>query len=355
MPRRLLAAAVAALALIAAGCGGGDEPSTAPPTTTAATSTGDTGTAQPRLRVGLVIGSGRSDVPSLDLLAREGLQRAQDQLGVAVRVLTSRTVADYRRNLTALARRDYDLVIAVGRQRSAALAAIAARFPAAQFAIVDAGQEDLKRLPANVRGLRFREQEAGYLAGYLAGLVTQHESGSRQVIGSVGGRKIPSVDRYIAGFQAGAKAANPEVTTLNAYANDFDDQAKCKEIALDQIARSARVVFQVAGECGLGALAAAGEKNVRGIGSDVDQRYLGPHVLTSAVKKADVAVFQTVLALREGRYQGGEDVVFDVASGGVGLGEVASDVPADLVSQVSRIQAEIAAGEIAGIPETVAP
>lgn len=354
MPRRLLASVLAALALLAAGCGGDDQPSSAASPTTTAVSSRDTGNAPARIRVGLVIGSARSADPSLDLLAREGLERAQNQLGVDGQVLTSPTSAGYVRNLTALARQDYDLVIAVGRHRSAALAAVAARFPDADFAIVDAGQADLEGSPGNVRGLRFSEQEAGYLAGYLAGLVTQYESGSRQVIGSVGGRKIPPVDRYIAGFQAGAKAANPEITTLNAYARDFVDQARCKQIALDQIARSARVVFQVAGECGLGALAAAGEKNIRAIGSDVDQRYLGDHVLTSAVKKADVAVFQTVLALQAGSFRGGGgDTFFDVASGGVGLGEIAADVPADLVSQVNRIQDEIAAGEIRGIPGTV--
>ena len=344
---------VAALALVAPGCGGDDEPSSAVSPTTSAASSREPGDAQAPIRVGLAIGSGRSDEPSLDLLARQGLERARNELGVGSRVLTSRTSAGYLRNLTALAREDYDLVLAVGRHRSSSLAEVAARFPDDRFAIVDMGQGDLKGSPANVRGLLFREQEAGYLAGYLAGLVTRHESGSRQVIGSVGGRKIPSVDRYIAGFRAGAKAANPEITTLNAYAQHFVDQAPCKEIALDQIARSARVVFQVAGQCGLGALAAAGEKNVRGIGVDVDQRYVGEQVLTSAVKKADVAVFQTILALQEGSFQGGEDIVFDVASGGVGLGEVAADVPAEIVSQVNRIQAEIAAGTIVGIPETV--
>ena len=148
--------------------------------------------------------------------------------------------------------------------------------------------------PKNVRGLLFKEQEAGYLVGYLAGLLVKEEAGSRQVIGSVGGLKIPPVDRYIAGYQAGAKAANPGIETLNSYSQDFVDQAKCKEAALDQIGRGARVIFQVAGQCGLGALSAAAEKNVRGIGVDADQAYLGEHVLTSALKKVDVAVFQTI-------------------------------------------------------------
>ena len=161
--------------------------------------------------------------------------------------------------------------------------------------------------PPNVRGLLFKEQEAGYIVGYLAGLVTKEEGGAQQVISSVGGQKIPPVDRYIAGYQAGAKAANPDITTLNAYSQDFVDQAKCKEVALDQIARGSNVVFQVAGQCGLGALSAAKEKNKWGIGVDADQGYLGDHVLTSALKKVDVAVFSTIQAVQDGSFSGGTD------------------------------------------------
>ena len=173
------------------------------------------------------------------------------------------------------------------------------------------------------------------------------------MIGSVGGREIPRVDRYIAGYRAGARKASPGITTLNAYSQSFSDQAKCKELALDQIARGAHVIFQVAGQCGLGALSAAKENNVRGIGVDADQSYLGDHILTSAVKKVDVAVYQTVQSVQDGSFSGGEDSVFDVASGGVGLGKIATDVPADIVAQVNRIQDQIAAGEIRNIPETV--
>jgi basic membrane protein A len=172
-------------------------------------------------------------------------------------------------------------------------------------------------------------------------------------VSTVGGQKIPPVDRYIAGFQAGAKAANPEIQAQNGYSQDFVDQAKCKEIALNQIARGSSVVFQVAGQCGLGALNAAKEKNVWGIGVDADQGYLGPHILTSALKKVDVAVFQTIQAVQDGSFSGGENTVFDVASGGVGLGEVSPDVPAGLASQVSEVQDKIASGEITDIPDTV--
>ena len=164
-------------------------------------------------------------------------------------------------------------MIAVGFLMASALEKVAARYPDTNFAIIDYSQADMKTKPKNVRGLLFKEQEAGYLVGYLAGLITKDEAGAKQVIGSVGGHKIPPVDRYIAGYQAGAKKANPGITTLNSYSQDFVDQAKCKELALDQISRGAHVIFQVAGQCGLGALSAAKEKNVRGIGVDADQAY----------------------------------------------------------------------------------
>ena len=340
---------LAVLVLTLAGCGGSDDESAS---TTARSRDDDRG-RRPALEVGLVTDIGGLDDRSFNFLANKGLQQAESELGVTGRVVVSRSNADYVPNLSSLANQDYDLVIAVGFLMADAVDTVAKRFPDVNFAIIDYAQEELKSKPTNVRGLLFKEQEAGYLVGYLAGLVTKQEAGSRQVIGSVGGLKIPPVDRYIAGYQAGAKAANPEIETLNAYSQDFVDQAKCKEIALDQIGRGARVIFQVAGQCGLGALSAAEEKNVRGIGVDADQAYLGEHVLTSALKKVDVAVFQTIQAVQDGSFDGGENTVFDVASGGVGLGEIASDVPADVVSQVNKVQDDIAAGKVANIPEKV--
>ena len=270
----------AALLLALAGCGGDDDESTG--ATTAAETAGTTteaasGTA---LKIGLVTDIGGLDDRSFNFLANQGLDQAEDDLGVEGRVVISRSNADYVPNLTSLAKAKYDLVIAVGFLMADALDTVAKQFPDTNFAIIDFAQEEMKSKPKNVRGLLFKEQEAGYLVGYLAGLVTKQEGGSQQVVGSVGGLKIPPVDRYIAGYRAGAKKASPGITTLNAYSQDFVDQAKCKELALDQIARGAHVIFQVAGQCGLGALSAAKEKNVRGIGVDADQSYLGeprPH------------------------------------------------------------------------------
>ena len=254
-------------------------------------------------------------------------------------------------NLATLAQQDYDLVVGVGFLMADAIETVAAQFPETSFAIIDSSQTEMKSKPKNVRGLLFKEQEAGYLVGYLAGLVVEETGGANPIVSSVGGQKIPPVDRYIAGFRAGARAASPGITTLNAYSQDFVDQAKCKEIALNQISRGSKVVFQVAGQCGLGALNAADEQNVDGIGVDADQSYLGDHILTSALKKVDVAVYQTIQEVQDGAFAGGADTTFDVASGGVGLGVISDDVSGDIVARVNDVQEQIASGELTDIPE----
>jgi basic membrane protein A len=350
---RLAALAPVAAALLA-GCGGssGAASSTARAETGRPATRPATTAAAPTIRVGLVTDIGGLNDRSFNQLAHEGLLRAQRELGVETRVLTSQAPGEYVPNLTALARQGYDLVFGVGFLMAGAVDTVALRFPKTSFAIVDYSQRDLKHAPANVEGLLFREEEAGYLVGYLAGLL-ERQDGGEQRVGSVGGVKSPPVDHYIAGFRAGARAADPQVTTLNGYSQDLADQAKCKEVALDQIARGADIVFQVAGRCGLGALDAAQDRNVWGIGVDADQSYLGPHILTSALKHVDVAVFKTVEQVREGSFSGGEDTIFDAASGGVGIGRISPRVPPSVVDQVHAVEQRLAEGRIVSIPTTV--
>ena len=137
------------------------------------------------------------------------------------------------------------------------------------------------------------------------------------------------------------------------YSQDWDDQAKCKELALNQIARGSNVVFQVAGGCGLGALNAAGERDRWGIGVDADQSFLGPHILTSAQKGVDAAVFLTIKAVQDGSWKGGGNATFGLKEDGVGLGKVSPKVPQADLDKVDAIKDEIAAGKITGIPTTV--
>ena len=301
-----------------------------------------------KIKVGLVTDIGGLNDRSFNALANKGLEDAKSQLGIDGRVLISKSNADYVPNLTTLAQQKYDLVIAVGFLMAKATNTVASKFPNVKFAIIDSSSQGA---PKNVEGLLFAEQQAGYLAGYAAGLYAKDNNA--KAISSVGGQKIPPVDHYIAGYQAGAKKANPSIKTLNAYSQDFVDQAKCKEIALNQIAAGSKVVFQVAGQCGLGALDAAKEKNVVGIGVDADQSYLGPHVFTSALKKVDVAVLDAIKRAQNGKYAGGTDLLATVKSGGIGIGKF-NTAGQKYAAQVKKVQDQIANGQISNIPDTVA-
>jgi basic membrane protein A len=349
-------AVIAALALVAAACGSSDKSSTSSSTSSsgsggaAATNTTSSSGGGKKIKVGLVTDIGGLNDRSFNHLAFVGTQRAKQQLGVDVRVLTSKSNADYVPNLTTLAQGHYDLIIPVGFLMADATDAVAKQVPTAKFAMVDVDATSLKGKPTNVEGLLFKEQEAGYLVGYLAGLYAKDKG--FKTISSVGGQKIPPVDHYIAGYQAGAKAADPGIKTLNGYSQDFVAQDKCKEIALNQIGQGSKVVFQVAGGCGLGALAAAKEKGLQGIGVDADQSYLGSYILTSAEKKVDVAVFNAIKAAQAGQFKGGQDVINSLANGGIGFGKLNS-IGQKYSAQLNKVAADIKSGKISNIPDTV--
>jgi len=339
--RRIGAAVVlaGAAAALAAGCGG----SSSPKSTTAAA-------AKPFIV--LVTDVNQLNDHGFNQLAYQGLKRAQRELGINGAVYQSPSAQAYIPNLAQAARKGAALVISVGFDQANAVAAAAKQFPKTHFAIIDVDQATLTGKPKNVEGLIFKEQEVGYLAGYLAGLVEKQQGGTG-TIGSVGGQKQPPVDRYIAGYRAGARAADPGIKLLNAYSQDWVDQAKCKQAALDQIAAGASIVFQVAGGCGLGALDAAKEKGVWGIGVDADQSYLGKEVLTSAMKRVDTSVYATIQQVIAGHFAGGTNAVFSLKNNGVGLGKISPKVPKSDVQKLQQIARDVAGGKIANIPTTI--
>jgi len=343
------AAALLALLLVvgltAAACGGSSK--NAATTTTSAGTTTNGGSS---FKVGLSTDTGGLNDRSFNHLAYVGMLRAEKQLGVHGRVVLANSSADYIPNLSALARQGYNLVIGVGFTEIQAMETVAKSYPKTHFAIVDVSNADEGGLP-NVEGLLFREQEAGYLAGYAAGLAAKDRKGN--TVSTVGGQKQPPVDRYIAGYQAGAKAAFPGVKTINGYSNDFSVPAKCKEVALNQIAAGSVVVFQVAGGCGLGALDAAKERSVWGIGVDADQGYLGPYVLTSALKRVDTAVYNSIKDAQAGNFKGGRDVVYGIDVNGVGIGKFSTKAPAGLPATVRKVEEQMKAGKIKNIPTVV--
>src|SRR6185436_7626332 len=190
---------------------------------------------------------------------------------------------------------------------------VAPKFPDLQFVGIDEPYALFDKKPKNAAGQVSSEQEGGYLVGYLAGLQIKKQGG-KQIISAVGANNVPAIVHYISGYIQGAKKANPGIKVLANYANDptFNDQAKCHETALNQINQGSHVVFQVAGGCGLGALQAAKENKVWGIGVDADQRYLGPHIMTSALKKVDKAVEDLTTLAKKGQLKTGKDYLFNL-------------------------------------------
>jgi basic membrane protein A and related proteins len=330
------------LLLVAAGCGGGGEKKSSETTGQG---------AKEQMRVGLVTDVGGLNDRGFNHLSFVGLQRAEREFGIKQRVFQAESTQEYVPNLSTFARQGYDLTIGVGYTEANAIDTAATNFPKSNFAIVDVDQTEEPHKPPNLLGLLFREQETGFLVGYLAGLEEKRRPGP-DIIGSVGGQKQPPVDRFIAGYQAGARTADPGIKTLNGYSQDFNDQAKCKQVALNQIEQGAGVIFQVAGGCGLGALDAAKEKGVWGIGVDADQSFLGPHILTSAVKRVDTAVFVAIKRVVDANFKGG-NLEFGLKGNGVGIGKISPKVPKSEVAEVNRVRADIISGRIKNIPTEV--
>jgi basic membrane protein A len=309
-------------------------------------------TAATTFKVGLVTDIGGLNDRGFNHLSYEGLLRAEHNLHIQGKVLTSASSADYVPNLSSLAQQGYNLVIGVGFLQESAIQKMAKQFPKTHFAGVDMNaiaDFTKPKITKNFEGLIFAENEVGYEVGYLAGLEAKRlskGSASKNVVSTVGGIPVPAVIRYIAGFQAGSRAADPGVKTLNGYSQDFVATDKCKSIALNQISQGSQVVFQVAGNCGLGALDAAKEKGVWGIGVDSDQSFVNNRVLTSAQKKVDVAVYTAIANLVKGKFAAGNNLLFNAKNGGVGLGKIHAGIPKAEVTATLAIAKKVAAGTI---------
>jgi basic membrane protein A len=312
------------------------------------------------VKVAVVTDIGGLNDKGFNHLSYVGLQRAQKKLGVSGRVFITSSANDRKPNLQTAAQSGYGLVIAVGVLfEFGPLDDVAPAFPRTKFAGIDVDFSGLSKKPTNVRGIQFKEQQAGYLVGYIAGLeIRRHPYKGKQIISGVGANKVPAITRFLAGYRAGAKKANRRVTVKIDYANDptFADQAKCKETTLNQIGAGSGIVFEAAGQCGLGGLSAAKQKGVWGIGVDADQSFLGRHILTSATKHVDVAVYDAIKAFKANPsgFKGGFNKNYSVKNNGVGYGKLSSKLSkadrAYILPRVEKIKKLLAQGRI--VPPT---
>lgn len=351
--RALPVVLICSTALVLAACGGSTTSTGGPAPAPSTGSSGGSDKPEGKVKVGMVADQGGLKDGSFNELADKGRMKADSELGTTSNVIESKSSGDYEPNMAKFAQEGFNLVLAVGFLQAPAVTKVSAQAGETKFALVDP-PDDFKP-GANVRGVKFKEQEAGYLAGALAGMVESDGKlkglNGAKVISSVGGMQIPPVDRYIAGFEAGVKAYCKDCKIIHSYSGDFIAQDKCKEQAISQIGQGSDIIFQVAGLCGLGALDAAKSKGIWGIGVDADQSSLGSHILTSALKKVDVAVFDTIKSVTEGTFQGGASGSYGLTEDGVGLGAIAPAAQA-YEPKIAQVIEDIKAGKIT-IPSEV--
>jgi basic membrane protein A len=301
---------------------------------------------------GLVSDVGRFNDKGFNQSQLKGLKFAQAHIsGLTTTALESHSSSEYLPNFASLARKGVNIIIGAGFLLANQEATVAKQFPNTKFAITDydvSGAPFNGKKSPNVEGLTYATQENSYLVGCIAASMAKIKGST--TIGVVGGVKIPPVDTFLAGYQAGAAKCLPGVKVLKGYSQDFIDQAKCKTVGQNQIDQGAAVIFAVAGPCGLGALDAAKQAGVYGVGVDVDQSYLGPYILTSAVKRVDNGVYLAIKGAQSGVFKGGGNLTFNLKNNGVALGKISPVVPASVLKKVALLRAQIVAGKI--VPPT---
>jgi basic membrane protein A len=262
------------------------------------------------LRLAMVTDVGGLGDQSFNDGAYRGLTDAKRELHADIAVLQSRSAADYQPNLTVLANKEYDEVFGIGFLMARDVDEVATRFPARNFAIIDAVVAQ-----PNVASITFREQEGSYLAGVAAAMATKTKT-----IAFIGGIDIPLLRKFEAGFAAGARQIDPTVNVLVKYVGSFEDPAAGKEIASVLLSQNADVIYIAAGKAGLGAIEQIKDhENVYAIGVDVNQDALVPgKILTSMVKRVDIGVLTISKEASTGKVPHGH-VELGLKDGAIGL------------------------------------
>jgi basic membrane protein A len=271
-------------------------------------------------------------------------------LGVRPLVVQSKVPEDYQPNLQLLVDQGADLTVGTGFMLENAVEAVAKANPQAKFLLIDSPILDAKGVPlalANVRTVVFREEEGSFLVGALAGLVAKGK------VGFVGGMDTPLIRRFEAGYRAGVRATNPSAVVLVQYTGSFDNVSAGKQAGADLVAKGCEVVFQAAGSDGTGVVQAVKEARAAGkqvfvVGTDSDQWHLAPEaMLTSMLKRVDLAVWQALFDLSRGAFTSG-DVKLGLKEAGVGLAEVRVDFPGktEALAQVEALRAQVVSGAL---------
>jgi len=294
-------------------------------------------------KVGLVLDKGGKDDKSFNSAAFEGGTKAQKELGIELKYVEATDTNSIENLHRSFAKKDFDLIIGIGFAQADAVKKISSQFPDKKFAIVDGNVTG-----PNVKSLMFDEHEASYLVGAIAAM--KSKTGK---IGFIGGMDIPLIRRFEMGYKAGAEkisAKNKLVSNFIGVSSEaWNNPAKAKELALSQYNSGVDVIFVAAGASGSGAFDAAEEKKTFAIGVDSNQNWIKPgFVLTSMLKRVDVAVFETIKETKEGKFKAGI-TTFGLKNKGV---DYALDqhndklMTPEIRKKVEELKSQIIAGQI---------
>lgn len=292
-----------------------------------------------KIKIGMVTDVGGINDKSFNQSSWEGLKElAAADDSFEVYYLESHMDSDYETNIYTFLDEGMDLIITVGYMTADTILEVAPLYPEQKFAIID--DSSAAALP-NVACLTFSQEQAAYIAGIAAGLMTKTKK-----VGYLQGMVSENMNRFGVGYVSGVLAVCPEAEVFQYNANGFTDIAGCQAAARDMVTRGADVIFHAAGGGGIGAINAAEECGIWAIGVDTDQSSIAPeHVLTSAMKRVDNAVQDISLSVKDGTFRGGENV-YDLTNGGVDIAPTKDNLPEDVLDYIEEIKIKIQNGDI---------
>lgn len=314
------------------------------------------GPAEDQVNIGFVTDTGGINDKSFNQTSYKGIQDFYAEVGYENKLeyIESKADADYIPNLSTFADEEADLIVASGFLFDKAIMAVADKYPKQNLLVIDVGGLDVEKYP-NVQQAVFAEHEGSFLAGVAAALKAK-EMGE-DTVGFIVGMDSTSMLKFFAGYQQGVWAVDPNMKILYDNANKFDDVALGKTLAEKQFAKCS-VIFHAAGGTGNGVIEAAKESTMNGkekwvIGVDKDQYEEGFYddaktksvILTSMLKRVDVAAYNACKAVAEGTFKGGL-ITYALKDNGVGLPEKNPNLSEDILAQVKEFTDKIVAGEI---------
>jgi len=311
-------------------------------------------TSAKQIKVALILTeTGLGDLGFNDL-AYQGIQEAQAEFGIEYDVIEPKQISDEEQLQGELAASgEYELIICVGFEQRDALAVNAAAYPNQKFTLIDSVVDS-----KNVANYASKEHEGSFLVGALAALAQEGQVSDlinqNKIIGFVGGIESPLIQRFLAGYSAGARYIDPEFQILFDYVGGFADTGTAKAISDTMFSKGASIIYHAAGGSGLGVFTSAEDNKFAAIGCNTNQNALNPdYIMASMLKLVNRAVLDSVQNVVNGTFEGGQ-FALGLEDGAVGYSVEGSNImiPADIIAKVEKIKQDIIDGKII-VPSTL--